>query len=65
MSPLNSVRLTIYTKFFTGSKFLDFPFYGTNEMMEKLYSSRADGSYRYTIQKYLKPDLLILDEIGL
>jgi len=28
----------------------------TNEMMERLYSSRADGSYRYTIQKYLKPD---------
>lgn len=39
-------------------------FVHTNEMMEKLYSSRADGSYRYTMQKYLKPDLLILDELG-
>jgi DNA replication protein DnaC len=39
-------------------------FVHTNEMMERLYSSRADGSYRYTIQKYLKPDLLILDELG-
>lgn len=39
-------------------------FVHTNEMMEKLYSSRADGSYNYTIQKYLKPDLLILDELG-
>jgi len=36
----------------------------TNDMMEKLYSSRADGSYQYTIQKYLKPDLLILDVLG-
>ena len=36
----------------------------TNEMMEKLYFSRADGSYRFTIQKYLKPELLILDELG-
>lgn len=33
-------------------------------MMEKLYSSRADGSYNYVMQKYLKPDLLILDELG-
>jgi DNA replication protein DnaC len=39
-------------------------FVHTNEMMEKLYSSRADGSYNYTMQKYLKPDLLILDELG-
>lgn len=39
-------------------------FVHANEMMEKLYSSRADGSYRFMIQKYLKPDLLILDELG-
>ena len=39
-------------------------FVHTNEMMEKLYSSRADGSYNYAMQKYLKPDLLILDELG-
>jgi len=39
-------------------------FIHTNEMVEKLYSSRADGSYTATIQKFLKPDLLILDELG-
>lgn len=39
-------------------------FVHTNELMEKLYASRADGSYHYTMQKYLKPDLLILDELG-
>lgn len=39
-------------------------FVHTNEMMEKLYSSRADGSYKYTLQKYLRADLLILDELG-
>ncbi len=39
-------------------------FIHTNEMVEKLYSSRADGSYAATIQKFLKPYLLILDELG-
>lgn len=39
-------------------------FVHTNEMMEKLYSSLADGSYKYTLQKYLKSDLLIPDELG-
>jgi len=39
-------------------------FVHTNELMEKLYASRADGSYHHTMQKYLKPDLLILDELG-
>lgn len=39
-------------------------FIHSNEMVEKLYSSRADGTYQATIQKFLKPDLLILDELG-
>jgi DNA replication protein DnaC len=39
-------------------------FVHANEMMEKLYASRADGSFHYTMQKYLKPDLLIIDELG-
>lgn len=36
----------------------------TNEMVEKLFASRADGSYQSVLQRYLKPDLLILDELG-
>ena len=36
----------------------------TNEMLDRLYASRADGSYQATLQRYLKPDLLILDELG-
>src|SRR5690606_14076501 len=39
-------------------------FIHSNEMVEKLYSSRADGTYQATMQKFLKPDLLILDELG-
>ncbi len=39
-------------------------FIHSNEMVEKLYSSRADGTYLATMQKFLKPDLLILDELG-
>lgn len=39
-------------------------FVHTNEMVDRLYASRADGSYNNTIQRYLKPDLLILDELG-
>lgn len=39
-------------------------FVHANEMMEKLYSSRADGSFMFTMGKYLKPDLLIIDELG-
>jgi len=34
------------------------------EMINNLQQSRADLSYRKKIQQYLKPDLLILDELG-
>lgn len=34
------------------------------EMINKLQQSRADLSYQKRIQAYLKPDLLILDELG-
>lgn len=36
-----------------------------SEMMEDLYISRADNSFRQKLKKYTKPDLLILDEFGL
>jgi len=39
-------------------------FVHTNEMVERLFASRADGSYQSVLQRYLKPDLLILDELG-
>lgn len=39
-------------------------FVHTNEMVERLFASRADGSYANTLQRFLKPDLLILDELG-
>lgn len=39
-------------------------FVHTNEMVERLFASRADGSYAATLQRFLKPDLLILDELG-
>lgn len=34
------------------------------EMIHQLQQSRADLSYQRKIQEYLKPDLLILDELG-
>lgn len=34
-------------------------------MLEELYMSRADNSYMKKINKYVNPDLLILDELGL
>jgi len=34
------------------------------EMINTLQQSRADYSYRKKVQAYLKPDLLILDELG-
>lgn len=36
-----------------------------NEMLEDLYLSRADNSFRSRIKYYTSPDLLILDELGL
>jgi RRXRR protein/IstB-like ATP binding protein/HNH endonuclease len=37
---------------------------GTWDMINKLQQSRADLSYYKKMQAYLKPDLLILDELG-
>ena len=34
-------------------------------MMEELYLSRADNSFRQKLKKYTQPDLLIIDEFGL
>ncbi|MBI3093187.1 MAG: ATP-binding protein [Candidatus Levybacteria bacterium] len=34
------------------------------EMIQRLQASRADFSYQRKIEEYLKPDLLILDELG-
>ena len=34
-------------------------------MMEDLYISRADNSFRQKLKKYVQPDLLIIDEFGL
>ncbi|MGY0372343.1 IS21-like element helper ATPase IstB [Clostridium sp. JNZ J1-5] len=36
-----------------------------NQMLEELYMSRADNSFNSKIKKYISPDLLILDELGL
>lgn len=36
-----------------------------SDMMEELYLSRADNSFRQKLKKYTQPDLLILDEFGL
>lgn len=36
-----------------------------SEMMDDLYMSRADNSFRYKLKKYTTPDLLIIDEFGL
>lgn len=36
-----------------------------SEMMDDLYMSRADNSFRQKLKKYTTPDLLILDEFGL
>ena len=36
-----------------------------SELMEDLYMSRADNSFRQKLKKYTEPDLLIIDEFGL
>lgn len=36
-----------------------------NHMLEELYMSRADNSFNSKIKRYVNPDLLILDELGL
>jgi DNA replication protein DnaC len=44
-----------YTVFFTP----------LSDMLEDLYMSRADNSLRQKLKKYIEPDLLIVDELGL
>ena len=36
-----------------------------SDMLEDLYMSRADNSFRQKLMKYVRPDLLIVDELGL
>jgi len=36
-----------------------------SDMLEDLYMSRADNSFRQKLKKYVQPDLLIVDELGL
>ena len=36
-----------------------------SEMLEDLYMSRADNSFRQKLKKYIQPNLLIVDELGL
>lgn len=40
-------------------------FTSLSEMLEDLYMSRADNSYRQKLMKYTRPDLLVVDELGL
>lgn len=39
-------------------------FTSVSEMMETLFEAKADNSYHKKLKYYLKPDLLILDELG-
>ena len=36
-----------------------------SDMLEDLYMSRADNSFRQKLMKYVRPNLLIVDELGL
>jgi DNA replication protein DnaC len=40
-------------------------FTSLSDMLEDLYMSRADNSFRQKLKKYVQPDLLIVDELGL
>jgi DNA replication protein DnaC len=40
-------------------------FTSLSDMMEELYLSRADNSFRQKLKKYTSPDALIIDEFGL
>jgi DNA replication protein DnaC len=33
-------------------------------MLEDLHSSKADGSFKRMLRRYVKPDLLLVDEFG-
>lgn len=39
-------------------------FTSVSEMLQTLYSSKADNSYYQKVDFYLRPDLLIMDELG-
>ncbi len=36
----------------------------SNELLDKLYASKGDGTYQSALNEYLLADLLIIDEIG-
>jgi DNA replication protein DnaC len=40
-------------------------FTSLSDMLEDLYMSRADNSFRQKLKKYIVPDLLVVDELGL
>jgi DNA replication protein DnaC len=37
---------------------------GTAEMLEELHASHADATFKRTLQRYIKPQVLMLDEFG-
>jgi len=36
----------------------------TADMIEQLHASQADGTFKRTLRRYVKPDVLVLDEFG-
>ncbi|MCB0056187.1 MAG: IS21-like element helper ATPase IstB [Caldilineaceae bacterium] len=40
-------------------------FVNTHKMLQHLHGGRADGTFDQRLQRYLRPDLLILDDFGL
>jgi DNA replication protein DnaC len=39
-------------------------FIHVNDLIERLYASKADGTFQHTLKSFLTVDLLILDELG-
>jgi DNA replication protein DnaC len=39
-------------------------FIHVNDLIDRLYASKADGTYQHTLKSFLMADLLILDELG-
>lgn len=39
-------------------------FIHVNDLIDRLYASKADGTYQHTLKSFLTTDLLILDELG-
>lgn len=46
-------------------KEIDTLFTTTSGMLQHIHAGRADGTYQFRLKKYLKPELLILDEFCL